>query len=140
MTGSMTGSLIGSLIGSLRATTFLLALLTALAAAGAVRAEDTLHYDFFAPYLQRSDKIYAGAGDAKDVNAATHMVDPWPRNVGNRNIPANGERMVGAMTRYRDTTKLPQAPAPIFPVEIGTSGLYSSSGGGGGSSTGTGAR
>ena len=115
------------MIGSMRAT-FMLALLTMLAAASTAGAEDTLHYDFFAPYLQRTDKISPGAGDAKDVNAATHVIDPWPRNVGNRNIPANGERMVGAVTRYRDTTKLPQAPAPIAPVEMGTSGLYSGSG------------
>ncbi|HWK95891.1 MAG TPA: hypothetical protein VNR39_10745 [Pseudolabrys sp.] len=94
-----------------------------------------LHYDVLAPYLQRTDKIYAGAGDAKSVNAATHMVDPWPRGVLNRNIPANGERMVGAITRYRDTTKLPQAPPPLAPVEIGTSG-FTGSGGSSGAATG----
>lgn len=103
-----------------------------LVAAGATAAaDDTLHYDFAAPYLQRNDKIHAGAGDAKDVNAATHIIDPWPRYVGNRNIPANGERMVGAITRYRDTTKLQQAPAPLAPVDMGTSGLYGGSGSGG---------
>src|SRR5882757_766865 len=51
-------------------------------------------------YIQRSDTITLGAGNAKDVNAATHVIDPWPRNVGRRRIPANGERMVGAMQRY----------------------------------------
>lgn len=91
-------------------------------------------YDFAAPYLQRTDKIFAGAGDAKDVNAATHMVDPWPRYVGNRRIPANGERMVGAITRYRDTTKLPLAPPPIVPIGISTSGFS-----GGNASPGSGA-
>jgi hypothetical protein len=99
-----------------------------IAAIGAARAGDVLQYDFAAPYLQRTDKIFAGAGDAKDVNAATHVIDPWPRGVGNRNIPANGERMVGAITRYRDTTKLPLAPAPLAPVEMSTSGLYGNSG------------
>lgn len=103
-------------------------------------ADDALHYDFATPYLQRTDKVYAGAGDAKDVNAATHVIDPWPRYVGNRNIPANGERMVGAITRYRDTTKLPQAPAPLAPVDMGTSGLFGGGGGGSGSSSATGAR
>lgn len=128
------------MIRSMRAT-FLLALLSAPGAAGTANAEDTLHYDFFAPYLQRTDKIYPGAGDAKDVNAATHVIDPWPRYVGNRNIPANGERMVGAITRYRDTSKLPQAPAPLAPVDMGTSGLYgSSSGSSSSSSSGTGGR
>jgi hypothetical protein len=51
-------------------------------------------------YIQRSDTITLGAGNAKDVNAATHVIDPWPRYVGRRRIPANGERMVGAMQRY----------------------------------------
>jgi hypothetical protein len=51
-------------------------------------------------YFQRSDTITLGAGNAKDINAATHVIDPWPRYVGRRRIPANGERMVGAMQRY----------------------------------------
>jgi hypothetical protein len=51
-------------------------------------------------YIQRSDTITLSAGNAKDVNAATHVIDPWPRYVGRRRIPANGERMVGAMQRY----------------------------------------
>jgi hypothetical protein len=123
------------MIGIGRAT-FVLTMGITLAAAGAAKAEDTLHYDYFSPYLQRTDKIYPGAGDAKDVNAATHVIDPWPRNVGDRNIPANGERMVGAVTRYRDTSKLPQAPAPLAPVDMGTSGVYS--GGSSGSSSGSG--
>jgi hypothetical protein len=54
-----------------------------------------------AQYLHRSDTITLSAGNAKDVNAATHVIDPWPRYVGNRRIPANGERMVGAMQRYQ---------------------------------------
>jgi hypothetical protein len=54
-----------------------------------------------AQYLHRSDTITLSAGNAKDVNAATHVIDPWPRQVRNRRIPANGERMVGAMQRYQ---------------------------------------
>jgi hypothetical protein len=76
--------------------------LFAMAGPFTANAGDVLKYDFAAPYLQRSDKIYAGAGDSKDVNAATHVIDPWPPNVGNRNIPGNGERMVGAIERYRE--------------------------------------
>src|SRR6201993_3930600 len=67
-------------------------------------------------YIQRSDTITLGAGNAKNVNAATHVIDPWPRYVGNRRIPANGERMVGAVERYRDVSKLPRAPRPIAPL------------------------
>ncbi|WP_162827118.1 hypothetical protein [Pseudolabrys taiwanensis] len=112
----------------------------ALGLSAGAQAGDVFHYDFAAPYLQRSDKIFAGAGDAKDVNAATHVIDPWPRYVGNRRIPANGERMVGAIERYRDIRRLPLAPQPILPIEISTSGFSSSNanpGGGAGAAAST---
>src|SRR5262249_46016124 len=48
-------------------------------------------------YVRRSDTIALNAGNAKDVNAATHVVDPWPRYVNDQRIPSNGERMVGAV-------------------------------------------
>jgi hypothetical protein len=71
--------------------------------------------DPFAQYFQRKDTIVFGAGDARDVNAATHVIDPWPRYVGNRQIPGNGERMAGAAERYR--TNRPWAtPCPITPT------------------------
>lgn len=96
--------------------------------AGAAVAGENLIYDFASPYLQRHESITPGAGNAKELNAATHTIDPWPRNVGNRHIPGNGERMVGAVQRYRDVTKLPLAPQPILPIDIAPSGLSSSSG------------
>jgi hypothetical protein len=52
-------------------------------------------------YVARSDTVTLGAGNAKDVNAATHVIDPWPRNVKDRRISGNGERMVGAVQRYQ---------------------------------------
>jgi len=91
------------------------------------QAGEVYHYDFAAPYLQRTDKIFAGAGDARDVNAATHVIDPWPRYVGNRRITTSGERMVGAIERYRDVRRLPLAPQPIPPIGISTSGFSGSS-------------
>jgi hypothetical protein len=54
-----------------------------------------------AEYTRRSNTITSSAGNAKDVNAAAHIIDPWPRRVGDRRISANGERIVGAMERYR---------------------------------------
>jgi hypothetical protein len=54
-----------------------------------------------AQYVARSDTITLSAGNAKDVNAATHVIDPWPRNVKDRRISGNGERMVGAVQRYQ---------------------------------------
>jgi len=53
-----------------------------------------------AQYLQRTDTITLDAGNAKEVNAAVHVVDPWPPGSGNRRIPANGQRMTGAIERY----------------------------------------
>ena len=85
----------------------------------------------FAMYIQRSDTITLGAGNARDVNAATHMIDPWPYYVGNRRIPGNGERMSGAVERYRDVSKLRDAPRPIAPIINGQIGFN----GGGGAST-----
>jgi hypothetical protein len=76
-----------------------------------------------AQYFHRSDTITLSAGNAKDVNAATHVIDPWPRNVHNRRIPANGERMVGAVQRYqgKGAAKGPgQAGQPAGPAGAGT--------------------
>jgi hypothetical protein len=84
--------------------------------------------DPFAMYFQRSDKITLGAGDAKAVNAATHIIDPWPRYVGNRRIPGNGDRLSRAVERYRQGSYRPPAP-PISPYSIG--GYGGASGGGG---------
>jgi len=84
-------------------------------------------YDEFSePYFQRSEGVTFGAGNAKAVNAATHIIDPWPRYVGNRRIPANGERMSGAIERYRDPRKLLSTPPPLAPASIGLSGPASS--------------
>ena len=69
--------------------------------------------DPFAMYIQRSDKITLGAGDAKDVNAATHVIDPWPRYVGNRRIPGNGDRLSRAVGRYNQGSYRQPAP-PIY--------------------------
>ena len=57
------------------------------------------------------------------MNAATHIIDPWPRYVGNRRIPANGERMAGAVERYRTNTPW-ATPCPITPTfDIQTGGI-----------------
>jgi len=63
-----------------------------------------------AQYVNRSDTITLSAGNAKDVNAATHVIDPWPRNVKDRRIPGNGQRMVGAVQRYQRPQQTGRAP------------------------------
>ncbi|PNG27150.1 hypothetical protein [Methylocella silvestris] len=100
---------------------------------------DDPFWDEFGYYFQRIDRASVVSGDARDVNATTHIIDPWPRNVGNRRIPANGQRMVGAIDRYQNP-KLLGAKAPtLSPIIIqsltGSGGNDSGSsgmGGGGG--------
>jgi len=41
----------------------------------------------------------------------------------NRQIPGNGERMSGAVERYRDVSKWPQAPRRFFRYSVPISGL-----------------
>ena|SRR5260370_231104 len=84
--------------------------------------------DPFEQYFQRKDTITLSAGNAKAVNSATHVIDPWPRYVGNRRIPGDGEWMAGAVERYRDVSKLPRAPRPIAPAYSGTTGIAVSAG------------
>lgn len=52
-------------------------------------------------YFDRRETVVPYAGDAKAINQVTMMVDPWPRYSANRNIAFNGERMQGAVERYR---------------------------------------
>src|SRR6266700_7737364 len=56
-------------------------------------------------YFQRSDTITMSAGDAKQVNAVTHTINPWPRNVGDRRIATDARRTGAAVTRYSTTTR-----------------------------------
>ena len=86
--------------------------------------------DPFSMYIQRKDTVTLGAGDAKAVNAATHVIDPWPRYVGNRRIPGNGDRLSRAVERYRQGSY--KLPAPLIaPVYSGTVGVGGAGGGGG---------
>jgi hypothetical protein len=64
-------------------------------------------------YLQRVDTVTSSAGNAKEVNTRIHEIDPWPRYVGDTRIPGNGERMAGAVERYRDISKQSRGPRPL---------------------------
>src|SRR5262249_45526372 len=70
-------------------------------------------------------------GDAKAVNTATHVIDPWPRYVGNRRIPGNGDRLSRAVERYRLGSYRQPAP-PLSPYFIGGYGGAGGAGAGGG--------
>ena len=52
-------------------------------------------------YLDRRESISLASGDAQATNRVAHMIDPWPRHVGNRDIAFNGERIQSAVERYR---------------------------------------
>ena len=56
-------------------------------------------------YFQRSNTITMTAGDAKEVNAVTHTIHPWPQNVGDRRIAYDARRVGAAVTRYGNTQR-----------------------------------
>jgi hypothetical protein len=56
-------------------------------------------------YFQRSDSITLSAGDAKQTNAVTHTIHPWPAGVGDRRIVSDARRVGAAVTRYSTTTR-----------------------------------
>ena len=75
-------------------------------------------------YFQRSDSITLSAGDAKQANAVTHTINPWPSYVGDRKIVTQAAKTNGAMTRYRAGNQ-PRDPLPaigIAGVPLGTAG------------------
>jgi hypothetical protein len=115
----------------------LAALVGSLASSGASAWDQ----DPFAMYFQRSDTITLGAGNARDVNAVTHMIDPWPRYVGNRNIPVSGDRLSRAVDRYRAGSYRQPAPMIFSPygATIGITGAGAGAGAGGAAGGGAGA-
>jgi hypothetical protein len=72
--------------------------------------------DEFNRYYQRSDKITLSAGNAKQVNAVAHMIDPWAPGVGDRQIVHDGVRMQRALERYRRNANVPD-PMPDIGLE-----------------------
>jgi hypothetical protein len=74
-------------------------------------------------YYDRRETVSLGAGDSLASNTAVQAVDPWPQHVGNKNIAFNGQRLQGAVERYRhhevvrpvnpQTTTTSLAPPPI---------------------------
>src|SRR4029078_7678446 len=64
-------------------------------------------------YFQRSDSITLSAGDAKQANAVTRTINPWPSYVGDRRIITQAAKTNGAMPRYRLGNQ-PRDPLPAF--------------------------
>lgn len=88
-----------------------------LAALGAGGCSGLWGDDEFDRYFQHTDRITLSAGDAKEVNAAAHMLTPWPLGVGDRRIVGDGARMQRAIERYHRGARPPD-PLP----EIGLGG------------------
>ncbi len=94
-------------------------------------------------YFQRSDTITMSAGNAKEVNAVTHTIDPWPAYVGDRRIAYDARRMGEAVKRYGNTvrpvdqlpdmgdpTKAMGQPPPVTTIQnVNTTGLGAGTGG-----------
>ena len=72
--------------------------------------------DEMSRYLQRSDTITMSAGDAKQANAVTHTIHPWPSNVGDRRIVVGAAKTGGAIARYRSGSQ-PRDPLPAISGE-----------------------
>jgi hypothetical protein len=88
-----------------RIRAFALAVLVGASAAGC----SDLYYD-------RRDTISLGAGDAVATNVATHTIDVWPPEAGETRIVSNGQKIQGAVERYRTNKVIP-------PVGTGTSSV-----------------
>jgi hypothetical protein len=52
-------------------------------------------------YSERRDTLSPVSGESMAANRITHMIDPWPRASGKRNIAYNGEKAASASERYR---------------------------------------
>jgi len=82
-----------------------------------------IYEDPAAEYLHRSDTITLSAGNAKEVNATTHIIDPWPRHAANRRIPGHGERMAHAIERYKSgapTTSSSPTGTQVIGIPVGS--------------------
>ena len=104
------------------------AFLVLMASSGA-RAGDDPFWDELSRYGQRIDTISVASGDARNANAVTQIINPWPVRARDRRIPANGERMVGVINGYLNRTSPGAKPSA---VTVNLLGGGSGGGGGGG--------
>jgi hypothetical protein len=95
--------------------------------------------DEFQRYIERSDRITPNGGDAKEVNAITHMIHPWPRGVGDRRIIADSAHMQRALDRYRRGARPPDPMPDVSPPDSAMGASLPPEKGGGGAGGGGGA-
>jgi hypothetical protein len=94
--------------------------------------QDDPFWDEIGHYFQRIDTNSVVSGDAREVNAVTQIIDPWPPYARDRRIPANGQRMVGAIDRYQNPRKLGAKAPTLAPIILATPSGGGEGGGGGG--------
>jgi hypothetical protein len=65
-------------------------------------------------YFDHRETVALGADDHIATNRVAQMIDPWPRDVGRRQIAFDGTKMQNAVERYRTGRAYP-------PVNVTTS-------------------
>jgi hypothetical protein len=65
-------------------------------------------------YYDRRETVALGADDHIATDRVAQMIDPWPRDVGRRQIAFDGQKMQSAVERYRTGRVIP-------PVNVTTS-------------------
>jgi hypothetical protein len=88
--------------------------------------------DPFSDYLQRSQGISLGAGNANDTNETLQTITPWPPHAFNTRIPVEGRQAVDSIQRmYRVPNPFEQQGAGASSSEasgVGTPGGTSPTG------------
>jgi hypothetical protein len=72
-------------------------------------------------YYDRRDTVTFRAGDANASNRVTHAVDMWPAAAGYRDMETNGQKMQGAVERYRTNKVTPPVGLSTSTVAPGAS-------------------
>lgn len=85
--------------------------------------------DSFQEYTKRSDTVTLSAGNAQAVNSRIHTIDPWPKNVGNTRIAADGARMSNSVWRYRCEKPAPSPLPTLSTSETSSSGAVAAAAG-----------
>jgi len=62
-------------------------------------------------YLDRRESVYFGAGNAQEVNAATHIINPLPPESADKYLLINGQLVQQSVSKYR-TGKVGESSAP----------------------------
>jgi hypothetical protein len=67
-------------------------------------------------YVDRRDTVAFSTGEAVNQNALAHLIDPWPIDAANRNIPLSGERGARVIRRYQNPPQPSGGPSTVINV------------------------